>query len=112
MYVYESEARVLEIEPQSNGAFISCHARESCFDFMFFNAVDFVFMFFFYKHDDILTNHDFLQNGNVSCSRRRVLIQTVGDDLHPKSCTLRVFASYNFFGFEFDHFLESHDVNV
>ena len=112
MHIHESEARVLEIESQSNGAFVACHAWESCFDFMFFNAVDFVFMFFFYKHDDILANHDFLQNWNVSCSTGCVLIQTVGDDFHPKSCPLRVFASYNFFGFELDHFLESHYVNV
>ena len=112
MYVYESEARVLEVKSHSNRAFSSCHARESCFDFMFLDAVDFVFMFFFYKHNDILTNHDFLQNWNISCSRGGVLIQTAGDDLHPESCTLRVFASYNFLGLELDHFLESHYVNV
>lgn len=65
MAVDKGKGGVFKVEPDSDRAFVSCHAREPSLDLELPNEAYFLSMLFFSKHDDVAANHDFLNDWDI-----------------------------------------------
>ena len=65
MAVDKGKGGVFKVEPDSDRAFVSCHACEPSLDLELSNEAYFLSMLFFSKHDDIAANHDFLNDWDI-----------------------------------------------